>query len=790
MAFIDVELLKDNFEILSFLVIVVIVFNIFISASYRRLKNKFVYSKFGRTFVRSGISSLLIKVVIPVLLLTLLIGLQQKYNFIQLGNKENYIALVISILALYGILYTFLQFTIGYALQDKNDKYWGYSITKRLFVERLGFNIFRSTAFKLLLMFIVLYPMVSKAVIAGTNKANIASNFSQAFWEVSILIIYLLYTHLFIQSLNGMKILYTIQENNGQFLRWGIEEQVAEKYKRVFEYSYTEKTQYFVDALFNELEALPKNEKSQMLLHVIRSVFSSNKLSSRKKNLLYRLFKIDERVSHYEPFYMNNLFNRLYEMIERNDIDLSITDLLSIYGWHDYTVTNSIQLKNEDSFVKNLVRVYSERDDRYGDGCTYFRIPSIIEKRISSCDDIEKIHQHMIKREGFFVIQKTGKSDVSDFHNPEEQLILSYKGYLKDILDLYRKHAEELKDNKKYSSIWMLTHSSEKKDPLDEMANNIVYDYLIELEYTEQNKEYAVFLANQLEYKYRVSLVFYHLLYPRLPWEWQNDVRFLQRLVPNYSLNEAKFDEQTLKFVCDIIKSRGSIGHRIEGSLINWIANHITIKKLNEEVINFCISKRYISYAKLLKFIYIFSNYSGYPMNFYDESINNIQPTGYEDWKIEFIREIIRNTDVMTIEFISEHILFFCKELSYTIDHFISESDFRVFFINPFFKLSKDQFSDLFFNHYPREGIIEFLVLSLADAGYEYLSTSEASKYFTSRVKEIINRKNMHIGSYVKSLVHKANECRLRTISIVRTDEIIIELQKIISNKITYAYTQ
>src|SRR5699024_11824537 len=40
---------------------------------------------------------------------------------------ENPLTLVIAILTIYGILYAFIQFAIGYANQKESDKYWGRS---------------------------------------------------------------------------------------------------------------------------------------------------------------------------------------------------------------------------------------------------------------------------------------------------------------------------------------------------------------------------------------------------------------------------------------------------------------------------------------------------------------------------------------------------------------------------------------------------------------------------------------------------------------------------------------
>lgn len=101
---------------------------------YTRMNILLLNNRVGKYFFKTGIFKTIITVIFPLVVMALLVALQQNYDFIQFGNKDNYNALVISILTLYGILYTFLQFTIGYALQNKNDKYWGRSITKEIFL--------------------------------------------------------------------------------------------------------------------------------------------------------------------------------------------------------------------------------------------------------------------------------------------------------------------------------------------------------------------------------------------------------------------------------------------------------------------------------------------------------------------------------------------------------------------------------------------------------------------------------------------------------------------------------
>ncbi|MGE8036748.1 hypothetical protein [Lysinibacillus sp. NPDC093692] len=290
------KLIKENIQI-SFAVALSLFFiQIFIMQVYTSLRNKLMYTNFWKYLTERNISRTITYVVLPIVLLSSLTAFQQKYGIIQLGKEDNYIALVISILTLYGILYTFLQFTIGYALQNKNDKYWGRSITKDFILKRLGFEIFKSTFFKILLLYAVIYPTISKTTILRIKNFNIplSNTIPQAFWEVSVSFIYILYAYLFLQSLSSMKTLYNTLERRDSRLEWKIESAVAEEYKYYFDYSYKNNRDYFLNKLFDELKPLDQKEQGKMLMYILGEIFSSESFPKNQQGGLFKLFKQDE----------------------------------------------------------------------------------------------------------------------------------------------------------------------------------------------------------------------------------------------------------------------------------------------------------------------------------------------------------------------------------------------------------------------------------------------------------------------------------------------------------------
>lgn len=743
---------------------------------YTRMNILLLNNRVGKYFFKTGIFKTIITVIFPLVVMALLVALQQNYDFIQFGNKDNYNALVISILTLYGILYTFLQFTIGYALQNKNDKYWGRSITKEIFFNHLGSNVFNSTIFKLLLLYVVIYPSLSQVIHTLFNDLKISNNFPKAFWESSVLIIYVLYAYLFLKSLNIMRVLYDIQEKRSAWLEWKIKKSVTEEYHQIFEYSVRDNYDYFLNALFKEVKSLDKVEQLEMIMHVLEEVFSLVEFKQSRWNIMYNVFSRRAREFNYRPFYLHNFFNQLYKKIEKSNIELKLRDLLAIYRLHDHAIYKSIAAihVDEEELLDRLTSVYSNTKSWTIDGeCTYFKLPSVLVNRISSCDDIDEIHQHITKRIGFQKIQKANKSNANELKKYEKILIKSYDTYLYNLLDYYKYYLDDLK-HKQYSNFWGSHRSYDNTSRIDERTSDIIYNYIINMEYTEENKTYLDFLAGKLDFKYKASIVFYHLLYTGPSWKWKREVLFFRHIISEIWVEESITDKDVLDFVCYKIKN-----HRIGEELIRWVSQQVDIRRLNEEIVDQCLSMHYMSYSKLLKFIFIFSNNFHYPINFYDFDSSSIQSSYDRDWRISFLQEMIETPKLLGERFFFEHLICFSKEISFTSDHFVIVNDFRVFFLNPFFILSEVQFNDLFDNHYPGKGIIEFLILHFIENEYKYLTEGTNARSFLIRVKEIINNKNKSIKEYVESLVCQANECRNLAVSVVQKVEIINGLQNL-----------
>lgn len=761
----DIELLLYLF--ISWLIVRVIGIPIYlkIKVRLRLTKNAKIYMKIFK-FVRNLIFFIVI---------VMLIAIQQKYKIVNVGEEENNLSLVIGILTLYGVLYAFFQFTIGYALQNKYDKFWGRSLTKTLFLKRLGFNIFTSMIFKILIFFASIYPVLEKNTIENLTGINRFSAALQASWEISIVLISVLYLHIFLKTIGNMRALFNMQESRRMYLDVLIKDEISEEYEASFEYSYRNNSGLLLKSIFAELETIPKVEQKEMLMYVLDEVFfySIDLVSLNQKNNFFSIFKQDSL--NRKPLYIYNFFEELYRKIEEANIELNLSDLLKIWNLQATAINNSIIIEKGKDKYEKIYNIFST-DISYPD--SYFKLPLEIEKKILSYRDVELVHKYATQREYYEYAFGLFSNETKISEDYEKFFLKSYKKYLIKLLKLYNKFVDGIKDHG-YSNFFGDIGSSYSSEFMNNQTSEVIYDYMINLECTEQNKKYVLFLSRKLKLKFKVSLIFYHMLYTGPSWEWKNEVVFFRRIVQPEWNDVPISSKPILDYVSHRIR-KSNIGHRIEETLIIWISQNINISKFNEKIIEKCLEERYLSPTKFLKFIYIFSERNSTPIGFYDFDFTHVKSTNFRRWEMNFLSDIVSSPWLLKEEFFAGHLISFCRNISYTIEDYIYEDDYRVFFYNFHFHLSEEEFYSFFYNEDPGKGIVEFLILKLTEISYDYLLSGIMSSYYANKVRIIIQKENKSIEEYVEDLVKKTNECSIRNISVIDKENIIRKVRHLI----------
>ncbi|WP_375121346.1 hypothetical protein [Paenibacillus sp. CR_12] len=621
------------------------------------------------------------------------------------------------------------------------------------------------------------------------------SDFYLALWNVCVVMILILYVYLFIKSLYGITILQNIQENRRSGLHLDIEKVVAEEYQKAFAYSYKKHNNYFLKKLLKELHHLGRDENREMIMHVLDSVANIVGTKLKWRPLLKVL---DQHSNKYNrmPVYLYRTFTELFQKIEEDNIELSLDDLLKIYT-QTHNIIYIILIDSNDKknrlILTEIINLYSTHNNWLytpnNKECTYFQLPLAIKNRISSYEDIENIHKNIKNTKGYNYILEINKYSLSKLADKEKSFVESYTNYIYTLLEYYKDYLDELhKDN--YSEFWRVFDSHTRREITDqeedyiEYISSTIYNYILRLECDENNKKFILVLLRKLSYKYRVAFIFHHMLYPGPFWKWKNEVLYFRQIIERSWDDDRITDYHVVEFVCNKIKD-SDIGYRIEPELINWIAQNVRIDKLTEQILNRCLTDNYIPYAKFLKIMFIFSEGNYYLFDFYRSDLNHVEYRHGWDWKIDVIHELLQTPQLLEESFFSQHVFAFCKQVSYSLDHFITENDFRVFLIHPTFKLSEGQFDDLI-NNGARKGIIEFLVLKLNKSEYYYLHKGNRANHFLARVEEIIDQENKSIEDYVRNLVARARSigANISAISVTRQDSLIKCLHKLFDSQV------
>nr|WP_154891204.1 hypothetical protein [Paenibacillus xylanexedens] len=762
------EFLSEHKELLFYILICLLIINLVVIPVYSRIKVRLRLLNNAKLYFKilKRIRNLIFLVVI-----IMLIALQQKYKIVSVGNEDDYLTLVIGILTLYGVLYAFFQFTIGYALQNKNDKFWGRSMTKTLFLKRLGFNIFTSTIFKFLILYATIYPILDGKSIENLTGTARYSAVIHASWEICLFLIFALYLNIFLRTLGNMRALFNMQESRRMYLDVLIKDEISEEYKESFEYSYRKNSNLLLNSIFAELETIPKEEQRDMLMYVLHEIFfySIDPARPNKKSGIFSICNQNE--FNYKPYYIYNFFKILYKKIEDTRLDLNLSDLLNIWNLQAIAINNSIVSDKDQDNYEQIYNIFSKYSDDRSYPNNYFILPLEIKRKILSCNDVEVVHEWVTKRKCHEYALELFTNKAKKSTEYETFFTMSYEKYLIELLKLYNKYVDGIKVNR-YSHFWGFIGSSYNSEYMDNQTSEIIYDYIINLECTEKNKKYVLFLTRKLKFKFKVSLVFYHMLYTGPSWEWKNEVVFFRRIVQPEWNSEAIYSKAILGYVCHRI-SNSNIGHKIEKDLIIWISQHINISGFNEKIIEKCLAETYLSPTKFLKFIYIFSGKNSYPIGFYDFDFQRVKNSDDRRWEMDFLSNIVSSSQLLKEDFFASHLICFCRNISYTIKDYIYEDDYKMFFYNVHFDLSENEFYTLFYNERPGKGIVEYLILKLPEIQYEFLISGILSSYFSTRVRDIIQKENKSIQEYVEDLVMKTNECSIRIISVIDKEDIV-----------------
>lgn len=727
-----------------------------------RVKNGIKQTRFWKIKpIKKSVFGLGILLVISTIVF--LANLQEKNNVIDIGDKDYHLNLVMAILTVYGILYAFIQFAIGYADQKNNDKYWGKSTTEVLLSENIEFIIFHSRFFKVVLFYIAIFPLTNWQVFKLIAKYE---SFALALWEVCLTIIYVLYIFLFTKSLVIMRRFFAMQKNHELPVKWLIEIEKLEDYEELFNDSYQNKNDLFMKVLFQDTMSIEGSERKEMFIKILRGTLGS---FSDKQNV--KIHKQKSQKIKYGHFHLYRMFSNLYRDEKLEDLGFSFDDLLSIYRITEEVLFNEVKLVAKDDqskIIAEIVELYSNRQNHFKE-CRYYGVPHIIWDQVQSNADLLALHRYMETKYAWSInieeLDNEGQSHLKLLNQSKNQYIWKLLDCSKDFLGKEGSHTSHF-----------VFHKSNELS-----IKNAIYQYILELEFSENNRVQIELLMDVLDYEQKVALVFYILLYPTETdyIKKQQYVLFFRPLLDNWNDNKRISDPEVKDFVLWKIEN-SNIKHKITPNLIEWIFKNLETHSTDVRLIQSCIDWDYFSYAKILMFKYIFNEiHDRYP-DFSNQEHATIKQQ-WSDWRVVFLKEMVKNSVLLKEDFFKEHIMAVSRHISKSSNPIVlfNENDFRLFYMNPLFEITEIEFLRFIEEKtYLQKGILEFLILKLDKAAYKYLITNERIVVlFKWRVKEIIYETNLDIESYVHQLALRANEVTMDSpVSQLKKDIIIRKL--------------
>src|SRR5699024_456479 len=706
--------------------------------------------------------------------LFILIDLQVTYQYINIDTLENPLTLVIAILTIYGILYAFIQFAIGYANQKESDKYWGRSSMEKLLLQHVEFVIFHSNFFKFLLIYSVFFALLNWEEILFIEPYH---DIIIAAWQVIIAIISVLYIFLFTKSLFIMKQLFTSKKRDEIMIQNEIEKDMMSDYYHLFIYTYKYRKSFFFNALLKEAQHIERSDRADFFVSIVLNTLKKFEDKQIKRNRNSNKKRKKEETTN-----LYNMFFKLYRDKRLYDLSLTLDNLLTIYKHTEIILYNELvwlATNAEDNaldtakFLKELTSLYTNR--ALCKECTYYHVPQIILNKVHTHQDLCKLHKHIIDKDANNVIikqknQNEKSCDITKLITSESRYINTMLDYAKQFIDVYDVDKDKF-----------IFYKAEDKNIQDK-----IYNYIISMDYTEKNRDYINVLFLSLDDKYRVALVFYIMLYPSDEsfMKRKQDVLHLRQLMQDIWVKDEINNPEIKEFVLKKIE-HSNIAHRVSSDVIKWIFDHLYTATTEARFIQSCIDFQYVTYATMLKLKYILTNAN--PLYLDSSSLNNViikQQPYTIDWKIRFFRELLKTPELIQKSLFERHIIFLSEQIVHnSYDELLQESDVRLLYMNPFFTFTEDAYWSVLINKYRLgDALIKFLILKLDESGYTYLlKRRRISTDFKERVINIIYQSNFALEAYIDDLAHEVNETSLdKYVTPIKKERIIYNLRKFI----------
>lgn len=740
---------------------------------------------------------------LAIFLLHMFVLKQEEMKFIRVPNSCDPIVLVVAIYTMYGIFIAFIQFLNSFSSSNARDRFWGRSKTKTILMDSTEHRFLNSTIFRILIIYLSIYSVFDFSSIPFTEFASIQGYAEALFW-VGVFLAILEFAMLFLKVIEININLFWLQEN-GSRINSILKIDIQNEFFYMFEESVKSHDNYFVDALFMELETIDETQREDMLYSIVCHTYRwyedlwgrrSNKILLLAENLLRLSFKDDKTIVSIN---FKNLITRFWDRYQQCDVILSFDRLLRIYQLQDGLMFSLLEQEAHGDYANfsSKFEIVYEKRYCFDETLSFLDYTPEVWDGIKSVEQLVKIMKNARSSAVFKALDKFAFEEEEWYPDKFESMVIAtYSSFLMQILDrgkLYvnniEKEVETLFNLRLFKDICCENHSNNLDQNLNDMrfgdrihtvTKNTILTYVKHLENVQQNKKYIEILLSVLETKYIITYIIFKMLYTGSDHSgWKKEVMFFKEIYESRSFKDDSLGTTNIDFV-KFSTSNSDIGHRISEGLIGWIFNNINAS-IDEKLVRECKERRYMSYAIYIVFRYIFGNDRRVWLKGRTLELENLVLNDDLDWRIECINDLSKLPGVMEVSFFREHIydLFDFGRRKVDVGRMLSYCRYEAYFMVGLFIRAKDILAKIDDQPLMKDDAYSFLLIKLSEFGEVGISSllPEARRKLSKKYDDILTKSLQSADEYVGDLCTRSSAVgyeipphrKEKAISIVRT---------------------
>lgn len=716
--------------------------------------------------------------------------IERKFHFFVHIDSSQKLSTWLGIMSIYGIFLAFVQFIIGFAMQSKNDFYWGTSKTKFILLESFVYKLFNSQFFRIILVYISIYTLLDMKLITDNIDLYGYVLLVDDIFSVSVTLILMTYIFLFIKCIKIKINLFSIHEGNDYYIKRKIEVNIKNYFETLFNLTLDSEDSSYFDDLQHLLKSSAVDQRADMLYkivihtynNVIHNVIFNKKFSENKNEFLkINFLKSKRKLSLY---YVNSTIAGLWEIIETEELKYTIPELLVLYIKQEetlFTLQKLISINYNNDFLKFV----ESRNKRSHQEKNILGIPEIILNNIKSLDDVRILIRTVENSPAFNACRNIEINEKEDlFSDLIENVENEYRQLINKILRNMNLAGIENFDKSRLFDAFNLVNNRvashdvfadiDEKFEVFQFDDNYIskikqeqiLDYLIWMDNNDSNKKFLEFITYPLDYKYVVAYCVYRMLYTGSEQRsWKEEVELLATI----SYKKYKYAECDYSLIKDYVISfieASNIGHRIKNEVVASVFDNL-YSVIDNKLISYLVSERYIDLLVFLKLRYILKDslmYDPYIKEYENQSMSFIDKYNY-DLRYNIICSFIDEPNLLKIAYFREHYLQFISNavIPSIPENIFQDKRIQLFLIGFEFKPIVKVFEmvfDLKDRYIIGNGVIDYFVISLyIEEFYDLLKNNALYRsYFLTKVEKSLEYHDCSVEDYIIVLQDKANE--------------------------------